>query len=77
MMPPINMDLKGGSSEASSKQSFDQAAAGGGGSRGPTYNIATGASRLAASTGSGLDTTSLVLVAVCVMGGLYFMKRKG
>lgn len=49
---------------------------GGGGSRAPVYNIATGRSNLSASTGNSFDWQTLAIVGAVVVGGLWMLERR-
>lgn len=76
---PIQASLSGGSSSAESGiKSGDFGASSGGGTRGGLFNIATGGSRLAASTGNdagGIPPWVWWIVAG-VAGFLWWQKRR-
>jgi hypothetical protein len=73
-MLPIQASLTGGSSSA--KNDFaqgDQTSSGGSGSRGATFNVATGGSNLAASTGGGGGLGGLSPTTIAVAAGGVFL----
>lgn len=61
---PMSLDLKGGSSSAESAATMrDALSAGGGGSRAPVFNTATGGSKLTAETGGTASDPKVWLLA--------------
>lgn len=76
MSLPMNLDFKGGSSEAKSTTTTGALdAGGGGGTRAPVFNTATGRSSLSATTGSGVDGQTIALAAAALVGALFLWKR--
>jgi hypothetical protein len=53
----------------------DIAAGGGGGSRAPVFNVATGNAKLSASTGNSFDWQLLAIAGAIVLVGLYVMRK--
>lgn len=79
-MLPIQASLSGGSSSAKSDTKYgDNESAGGSGSRGATFNIATGGSSLSSAQGAGgtmPSTNTLLLIGGAAVAYLV-AKKKG
>lgn len=75
-MAPIQASLSGGSSAAENKTTLGNVSGeGGAGIRAPIVNLSMGGSKLAASQGSGLDTTTIAIGAAVAVG-IYFLARR-
>lgn len=77
MLGGSSLQMSGASSSASSKSGLGDQSTKTDGQRGVYLNFSTGSSRLAASTGGGLDTQTMLMMGAVVLGGLYLLKRKG